>query len=82
MEVLWEKGPATVWGVLEGLAAVPRPAYSTVITTLRILEKKGYVRHKKDGGPLVGAALRRFAGTAHEQSLRGPQNQRRRIRAS
>ena len=23
MEVLWEKGPATVWGVLEALAATP-----------------------------------------------------------
>lgn len=69
MEVLWEKGPATVWGVLEGLAA-PRPAYSTVITTLRILEKKGYVRHKKDGRaftyePLVGRHEARRSAASH-----------------
>ena len=70
MEVLWEKGPATVWGVLEGLAAMPRPAYSTVITTLRSLEKKGYVRHKKDGRsftyePLVGRHEARRSAAAH-----------------
>ena len=70
MEVLWEKGPATVWGVLEALAATPRPAYSTVITTLRILEKKGYVRHKKDGRaftyePLMGRHEARRSAAAH-----------------
>jgi predicted transcriptional regulator len=70
MEVLWEKGPATVWGVLESLTAVPRPAYSTVITTLRILENKGYLRHKKDGRaftyePLVGRHEARRSAAAH-----------------
>jgi predicted transcriptional regulator len=59
MEVLWTKGCATVSEVLEGLTAKPALAYSTVITTLRILENKGYVGHKKDGRafqyePLVG----------------------------
>ena len=59
MEVLWTKGSATVSEVLEGLPPKPALAYSTVITTLRILENKGYVGHKKDGRafqyePLVG----------------------------
>ncbi len=49
MEVLWTKGCATVSEVLECLPSKPALAYSTVITTLRILEDKGYVRHKKDG---------------------------------
>jgi predicted transcriptional regulator len=35
--------------VLNGLPGDPPLAYSTVITTLRILETKGYVRHIKDG---------------------------------
>ena len=35
--------------VLEALPANPPRAYSTVLTTLRILEDKGYVKHKKDG---------------------------------
>ena len=59
MEVLWDKGAATVSGVVESLPKTPAPAYSTVLTTLRILEHKGYVRHTKEGRafvyqPLIG----------------------------
>ena len=49
MDVLWSRGPATVSEVLGSLPAKPPLAYSTVITTLRILEMKGYVRHVKEG---------------------------------
>jgi len=49
MDVLWTRGPSTVADVLEALPADPPLAYSTVITTLRILETKGYVSHSKDG---------------------------------
>jgi len=49
MEVLWSHSPATVAEVLERLPDTPPLAYSTVITTLRILETKGFVRHIKDG---------------------------------
>jgi predicted transcriptional regulator len=49
MDVLWDKGAATVSDVLESLPANVPLAYSTVLTTLRILETKDYVRHKKDG---------------------------------
>jgi predicted transcriptional regulator len=59
MQVLWTRGPATVTEVLESLPAKPALAYSTVITTLRILETKGYLRHTKDGRafhyePIIG----------------------------
>jgi predicted transcriptional regulator len=53
MEVLWKKGTATVSDVVEALGAETPLAYSTVLTTLRILENKGYVRHKKDGRAFV-----------------------------
>ena len=49
MDVLWEKGPATVQQVLEALPPKPALAYNSVLTTMRILEKKGYVKHLKDG---------------------------------
>jgi predicted transcriptional regulator len=49
MQVLWTRGASTVAEVLEGLPPKPALAYSSVITTLRILETKGYVRHTKDG---------------------------------
>jgi predicted transcriptional regulator len=47
MEVLWEKGSATVGEVAERLPKKLDLAYNTVLTTLRILEEKGYVRHSK-----------------------------------
>ena len=49
MNVLWEKGSATVHEVLEALPDSPALAYNTVLTIIRILEKKGYVKHAKDG---------------------------------
>jgi len=49
MEVLWQKGPATVQQVMQGLPEEAPLAYNSVLTTIRILEKKGYVKHTKDG---------------------------------
>ena len=49
MDVLWNKGPSTVQQVLEALPKKPTLAYNSVLTTIRILEKKGYLRHVKDG---------------------------------
>ena len=49
MQVLWNKGPATVQQMLDGLQEKEPLAYNSVLTTIRILEKKGYVRHDKDG---------------------------------
>jgi predicted transcriptional regulator len=55
MEVLWQRGPSTVNEVLEALPAEPPLAYNTVLTTLRILEDKGYLEHEKDGRAFVYA---------------------------
>jgi BlaI family transcriptional regulator, penicillinase repressor len=49
MNVLWQKGSATVHQVLEALPEQPALAYNSVLTTIRILEKKGYLKHAKDG---------------------------------
>jgi predicted transcriptional regulator len=53
LHVLWENGRATVGDVVASLSADPPLAYSTVLTTLRILEAKGYVRHTKEGRAFV-----------------------------
>jgi predicted transcriptional regulator len=53
MRVLWEKGHATVGEVVDALKARPKPAYNTVLTLLRIMEKKGYVSHRKDGRAFI-----------------------------
>jgi predicted transcriptional regulator len=56
MQVLWEKGTATVSEVVEAVAETTKgapPAYSTILTTLRILERKGYVRHTKESRAFI-----------------------------
>jgi BlaI family transcriptional regulator, penicillinase repressor len=49
MNALWPLGSATVQQVLETLSSKPELAYNSVLTTIRILEKKGYLKHVKDG---------------------------------
>lgn len=48
MQVLWAKGAAVVHGILDEMEE-PKPAYNTVSTIVRILEKKGFVSHKAYG---------------------------------
>ena len=82
MDVLWQKGPGTVQQVLERLPEKPVLAYNSVLTTIRILEKKGYLGHGKDGRahvykPLIGRQqasrseirhlIGRFFGNSHEE---------------
>ncbi|MHB8145415.1 MAG: BlaI/MecI/CopY family transcriptional regulator [Vulcanimicrobiaceae bacterium] len=52
MEVLWQKRHATVTQVAEALPPPPL-AYNTVLTTMRILERKGHVRHDEEGRAYV-----------------------------
>jgi len=81
MEVLWQNGPATVQEILRGLPETAPLAYNSVLTTIRILEQKGYVKHVKDGRahvytPLVQREeatrseirrlVNRFFGSSHE----------------
>ena len=59
MDVLWERGASTVSDVVKALPKRRRLAYSSVLTTMRILEQKGYVKHEKSGRafvyqPLIG----------------------------
>lgn len=53
MRVLWDRGAATVGQVVEEVGGPRKPAYNTVLTLLRILERKGYVRHEKAGRAFV-----------------------------
>jgi len=84
MNVLWEKGSATVHEVVQALPSKPVPAYNSVLTIIRILETKGYVQHVKDRRAHVYTAkidrkdatrfevrhlVNRFFGNSHEQLL-------------
>ncbi len=91
MEVLWQKRRATIADVTESLPPPPI-AYNTVLTTMRILEQKGYVSHEEEGrayaySPLVereeaaksavGLLLNRFFGNkSAELALRLIENER------
>jgi predicted transcriptional regulator len=57
MRVLWSRGRGTVGELAERIEDSPKPAYNTVLTMLRILEAKGYVRHEKDGRAFVYAPV-------------------------
>ena len=48
MNVLWERGSGTVHEVLQSLPEKTPLAYNSVLTIIRILEKKGYLKHLKD----------------------------------
>jgi BlaI family transcriptional regulator, penicillinase repressor len=82
MNVLWVKGSGTVQQVLDSIDETCVLAYNSVLTTIRVLEKKGYLDHSKDGRahvytPLVGRdeatrseirhLVSRFFKNSHEQ---------------
>jgi predicted transcriptional regulator len=49
LKVVWEKGPATVRDVYEVLRARRRVAYTTVMTMMNVLERKGHLRKRPEG---------------------------------
>lgn len=57
MRVLWRQGPSTVAAIVDAVAGANPPAYNTVQTMMRILERKGFVSHRKDGRAFVFQAL-------------------------
>ncbi len=48
MQIIWKRGKVLVHDVLEDMSE-PKPAYNTVSTIVRILEKKEFVSHKAYG---------------------------------
>jgi len=53
MKVIWEKGRATVHEVQQALPPENPLAYTTVLTMLRILENKGFLKHDVQGRTYV-----------------------------
>src|SRR3979411_2156065 len=61
MRVLWDGGAGNVQKVLQGLTGEPQLAYTTVQTTLNVLQRKGRVKRK-----LVGRAYEYSATVSQE----------------
>jgi predicted transcriptional regulator len=62
MQVLWDHGPSVVNEVKDKL--VDELAYTTVLTILRTLEAKGYVKHEEEG------RVHRYSATVKQQAAR------------
>jgi predicted transcriptional regulator len=57
MDVIWERGEATVEDVRTGLRG-RRPAYTTVLSVLQKPEKAGWLTHRAEGRAYVYSAKR------------------------
>ncbi len=53
MKILWRRGESAVTDLVAALPEDEPLAYNSVLTTIRILEQKGYVSHRQEGRAFV-----------------------------
>ena len=53
MKLLWTRGESVVSDLVAALPDGETLAYNSVLTTIRILEQKGYVDHRQEGRAFV-----------------------------
>ena len=84
MRILWARGESLVSDLVSAMPESAPLAYTSVLTTVRILEQKGYVEHRQEGraflySPCVAEhdasrsevrhVLQRFFGNSRERLL-------------
>jgi predicted transcriptional regulator len=84
MRVLWARGESTVADMVTATSGESALAYTSVLTTIRVLESKGYVTHRQDGRAFLYSSsigeqeasrsevrhvLQRFFGNSRERLL-------------
>jgi predicted transcriptional regulator len=84
MRILWDRGESTVAEMVNAIPEDEALAYNSVLTTIRILETKGYVSHRQEGRAFlyttcigeteasrseVRHVLQRFFGNSRERLL-------------
>jgi predicted transcriptional regulator len=84
MKILWQRGESVVGDLVAAMPDGESLAYNSVLTTIRILEQKGYVEHRQEGRAFVYTPcvaeqeagktevrhmLRRFFGNSRERLL-------------
>jgi predicted transcriptional regulator len=84
MKILWDRGESTVAEMVATISAEEALAYTSVLTTIRILETKGYVSHRQEGRAFLYSScigeveasrsevrhvLQRFFGNSRERLL-------------
>jgi predicted transcriptional regulator len=53
MKILWRRGESAVTDLVAAMPEGETLAYNSVLTTIRILEQKGYVDHRQEGRAFV-----------------------------
>jgi len=53
MKILWRRGESAVNDLVAAMPDGEALAYNSVLTTIRILEQKGYVEHRQEGRAFV-----------------------------
>lgn len=53
MKILWRRGDSAVTDLVAAMPEGETLAYNSVLTTIRILEQKGYVEHRQKGRAFV-----------------------------
>jgi predicted transcriptional regulator len=53
MKILWRRGESAVNDLVAAMPQGEPLAYNSVLTTIRILEQKGYVEHRQDGRAFI-----------------------------
>lgn len=84
MKILWRRGESAITDLVADLPKGETLAYNSVLTTIRILEQKGYVEHRQEGRAFIYRAsvaeheasqsevrhvLSRFFGNSRERLL-------------
>ena len=84
MRILWDRGESLVSDLVSAMPESAPLAYNSVLTTVRILEQKGYVLHRQEGRAFlyrpciaeqdasrseVSHVLHRFFGNSREQLM-------------
>jgi predicted transcriptional regulator len=84
MKILWRRGESAVGDLVAAMPDGETLAYNSVLTTIRILEQKGYVQHRQEGRAFIYQAcvaeheasrteirhiMQRFFGDSRERLL-------------
>jgi BlaI family transcriptional regulator, penicillinase repressor len=56
LSVLWQRGPSAVRDVLDAMPDGKSRAYTTILTVMQVMEKKGLVSHTAQGNTHIYAA--------------------------
>ena len=64
LKVMWERGPMRVREVREALAPTRGLAYTSVMTMMGIMTKKGFLKRTKDGNSFIYRAVAQREGTS------------------